>query len=231
MEKTFVVIPTYNESANIKNLIDEILSLDKSFHIVVVDDDSPDGTWKIVEELSKKHKHIHLLLRKGSKGRGLAGIDGFKYALRHGAEIIIEIDADFSHHPKHIPQFLDTIKYADVVIGSRFAEGGSDKRVWKRKYLTVLCNAFANVILNLNLTDPNSGYRCYKRNVLEAIVPKLTARGADIVQDIIFNCKKNGFKIIEIPIDFEDRKLGDTTKTAKDFINGIKTCLKLRFSR
>jgi len=232
MNNICIVIPTYNERLNIKLLIEHILSLNiPNLAIAVIDDNSPDKTWEVVESLSKKYKQVHLLLRKTDKGRGSAGIDGFRYALDNSADIIIEMDADFSHQPQHIPALLEALKKTDVVVGSRFLENGTDKRKkLKRKILTVCCNFYANLILGLHLTDPNSGYRCYKRKVIETIINNLYAKGADIVQDVIYNCRKRGFKISEIPINFQDRKLGETTKTSKDFIAGAITCLKLRFS-
>ncbi len=232
MPKIFVMIPTYNEALNILALIEEILVLGvENMHVLVVDDNSPDGTAKIVQSLLKNNKNIHLLLRIENKGRGLAGIEGFKYALANGADIVIEMDADFSHQPKHIPALLGALKMADVVLGSRFIGAGVDKREYKRRFLTVLCNLYANLILKLKLTDPNSGYRCYKRKVLELIIGDLKAIGADIVQDVIYNCNQHGFKISEIPVEFKNRRLGETTKTFKDFVNGAITCLRLRFGR
>ena len=125
--KTFIVIPTYNEKENISNLIDEILKLSiKDLHIVVVDDFSPDETWKIVEDISKKEKNIHLLLRKTKRGRGYAGKDGFIYCLKNKADIIIEMDADFSHDPKYIPSMLEEIKNYDIILGSRRIKGAKE---------------------------------------------------------------------------------------------------------
>lgn len=230
--KTFVMIPTWNESQNIELLINEILKLKISkLEIVVVDDNSPDGTWKVVEKLSKKNKKIHLLLRKENKGRGHAGIAGFQYALEHGADCVIEMDADFSHQPKHIPEMLKQIKNYDVIIGSRFVKGGYDiDRKAARQLSTILSNRYAAIMLGVKLKDPNSGYRCYTKNTLEKInVNTLKAKGPDIVQEIIYRCKQNNLKIKEIPIEFKDRTRGQTTKTAKDFITGAITSLKLRF--
>src|SRR3989338_10264279 len=118
--KTFVMIPTYNERENIKELIDKILKLKiKNLHIVAVDDNSPDGTWKIVQSISNKKKYVHLLLRKKEKGRGSAGRDGFIYCLKNGADIVVETDADMSHDPKYIPALIAGLKDADLVLGSR----------------------------------------------------------------------------------------------------------------
>ena len=123
--KTYVMIPTYNERENIGNLIQEILNLKiPDLHIVVVDDNSPDGTSEVVKNVSAEHAEVELLLRTTRRGRGSAGIDGFKYALEHGADYVVEMDADFSHHPRYIPSFLEAIQETDMVIGSRFVAGG-----------------------------------------------------------------------------------------------------------
>src|SRR3990167_2921307 len=122
--KPFIIIPTYNESENIAILINKILSLNiKNLHIVVADDNSPDGTWKIVEGISKKNKNLHLLLRKENKGRGSAGRDGFIYCLKHGADVVVEMDADLSHDPKYIPELIKGLGNADLVLGSRRLKG------------------------------------------------------------------------------------------------------------
>ncbi|MEK6923193.1 MAG: polyprenol monophosphomannose synthase [Nanoarchaeota archaeon] len=228
--KIIVTIPTWNEGKNIPLLLDSILELNiPNLEVVVGDDNSPDGTWKIVQELSKTNNKIHLLHRIQNKGRGAAGIDLFKYAYENGADFVIEMDADFSHQPKHIPELLEQAKLYDVVIGSRFLIGASDvERTVSRQISTVLCNIYAQLMLGLNLTDPNSGFRCYTREALGKIINDLRARGPDIVQDVIWQCKKNNLRIKEIPIEFVDRKYGETTKTYKDFINGALTTLKLR---
>lgn len=225
-----VTIPTWNESKNILPLLESILKLNiPGLEVIVGDDNSPDGTWKIVQELSKTNKKIRLLHRVKNKGRGLAGIDLFKYAYDNGADFVIEMDADFSHQPKHIPELLEQAKMCDVVIGSRFMEGASDvERTAARQMSTIFCNVYAQLMLGLDLTDPNSGFRCYTREALGKIVNDLRAQGPDIVQDVIWQCKKNNLRIKEIPIEFIDRKHGETTKTYKDFINGALTTLKLR---
>ena len=229
--KTYIMIPTYNESKNIGRLISEILELNiKDLDIVVVDDNSPDKTWQIVEKICKKRKNVHLLLRKKNKGRGFAGVAGFQYCLGMGADYIIEMDADFSHNPKYIPELLREIKHYDVVIGSRFVKGAKDVgRGFARTTITKLANLYIRLILGLSIKDPNSGYRCFRRNVLEKInLDKVKAGNADIVQEIIYKCHKKGFKIKEIPIIFKDRKAGKTTKTPIDFLRGLAVVLRLR---
>ena len=208
--KTFVMIPTYNEKENIRNLIDKILKLNiKDLHIVVVDDNSPDGTWKIVQEISKKNKNVHLLLRKKDKGRGSAGKDGFIYCLRHNADIIIEMDADMSHDPKYIPAMLKEMENADLVLGSRRIEGAKEVgRSFFRRIITNLANLYIRTMLGLKVKDCNSGFRCFKRKVLEKTAETLESKGPSIVQEVLFKAHLKGFRIKEIPITFVDRTKG-----------------------
>ena len=165
------MIPTYNEKENIANLIDEILKLKiKNLHIVVADDNSPDGTWRIVQQISKKKKNVHLLLRTKSRGRGSAGKDGFIYCLKNNADIIIEMDADMSHNPKYIPSLIKELRNADLVLGSRRVKGSKEiGRSWFRRFITIAANSYITIILGIKVRDCNSGYRCFKRKVLETI--------------------------------------------------------------
>jgi len=229
--KTFVMIPTYNEKENIKNLIDKILKLTiKDLHIVVVDDNSPDGTWKIVEDLSKKNKNIHLLLRKSDKGRGSAGKDGFIYCLKNGADVVVEMDADLSHDPKYIPLMIKELENADVVLGSRRVEGSKEiGRSWFRKFVTLGANLYIRVMLGLKVRDCNSGFRCFRRKVLEAInLEKLESKGPAIVQEVLFKAHLKGFKIKEMPITFVDRAKGRSKLGIPQLAQGYFMVLKLK---
>jgi len=229
--KTVVVIPTYNESGNILPLISEIKKLKlEDLEILVVDDDSPDLTWKLVEELGSEDPTIHCLRRTKNRGRGYSGIEGFKRALDMGADYVIEMDGDLSHDPKHIPKLLEVAKEFDVSIGSRFEGRGTDiDRNRGRRILTLGSNWIARLVLGLDIKDCNSGYRCFNRSVLEKLLEQgLHARHADIVQEVIYHIKTNGFSMKEVEIDFKDRKTGKTTKTPADFARGLKSCLKLR---
>lgn len=230
--KTFVMIPTYNEKENIKNLIDEILRLKiDNLHIVVVDDFSPDGTWKIVEDISKKNNNVHLLLRKTKRGRGYAGKECFNYCLNNGADIIIEMDADFSHDPKYLPKMLEEIKDADVVIGSRFVkDAGEQGRGLIRRIITKLANFYIRLMLGIKIKDCNSGFRCFRRKVLETIdVDKIKAKGPDILQETLYKANAKGFRIKETPIVFVNRKSGSSKLGIKHLIRGYFMILKLRF--
>lgn len=225
------MIPTYNERENIKNLIDKILKLKiNNLHIVVVDDDSPDGTWKIVQEISRKNKNVHLVLRKKDKGRGSAGRDGFIYCLRHGAEAIVEMDADFSHDPKYIPLMAEELEDADLVLGSRRVGGAKEiGRSLIRKIVTHFANLYIGLMLGLKVKDCNSGFRCFKRKVLEAInLEKLESKGPAIVQEVLFKAHLKGFKIKEIPITFVNRTKGHSKLGIPQLAAGYFMVLKLK---
>jgi len=213
MPKTYVIIPTYNETENIKALLEQILALNiPDLTAVVVDDNSPDGTGDIVDQLAKENPKISVLHRHQNRGRGLAGIDGFKFALKNGADYIIEMDADFSHDPKYIPDLLKHIKNHDIVLGSRFVAGGEDMdRGLMRKIITVFARLYIKTMLGVPVKDVTSGFRCFRKGVLEEIdLNNMVSIGPSIVSEILYKCKLGGFTIYETPIVFEDRKKGET---------------------
>jgi dolichol-phosphate mannosyltransferase len=221
MAKTCIVIPTYNEAENIEELIREILALNIfGMSILVVDDDSPDGTGELAERLSKEDPRIKVLRRK-ERGRGTAGIQGFKaaLALNHfgsgladGADYVIEMDADFSHHPRYIPDLLKHIESNDVVIGSRFVKGGKDSdRGTARKIITLFAQNYIRRMLGLKVRDITSGYRCFRRGILERIdLDHMVSTGPSIVSEILYKCSLEGARMYETPITFMDRVKGHT---------------------
>ena len=230
--KPFVMIPTYNERENIGNLIDKILKLRiKNLRIVVADDNSPDGTWRIVRDISKKNKNVRLLLRKKDRARGSAGRDGFIYCLNHDADVVVEMDADFSHDPKYIPLMLKELKTADLVLGSRRVEGSKEiGRIWLRKFVTFGANLYIRLMLGLKVRDCNSGFRCFRREVLEKInLEKLESKGPAIVQEVLFKAHLKGFKIKEIPITFVDRTKGRSKLGIPQLAAGYFMVLRLKF--
>ena len=232
--KPFVMIPTYNERENIADLIRQIFNLQiKNLHVVVSDDNSPDGTWKIVKDISKKNRNVHLLLRKKDKGRGSAGRDGFIYCLKHEADVIIEMDADMSHNPKYIPLMMKELKNADLVLGSRRIEGSKEiGRSWFRRFITWGANLYIKILLGLKINDCNSGFRCFKREVLEKInVEKLQSKGPSIVQEILFKAHLKGFKIKEIPIIFVNRTKGTSKLGIPQLAQGYFMVLKLKIMK
>lgn len=209
--KIMVIIPTYNERANIVPLLDRIMSLPGDIETLIVDDNSPDGTWLIVKNYAKKNSRVHLLRRTSLRGRGLAGIAGFKYAIKNKkVDYIVEMDGDLSHDPKYIPKFLEKIKGCDVVIGSRFLPKGKEVgRGLLRHLISKLAGIYVRILLGFKVTDPTSGYRCYRREVLEAIdIGRLKAKDPFIITEILYRSYKRNFRIKEIPIVFYDRKSG-----------------------
>jgi len=230
--KIVVTIPTYNEKENIEKLISEIFSLKiNNMEILVIDDNSPDGTWKVVQGISKKDKRVHLLLRKTDRGRGRAGREGFIKALEIGADYVFEMDADFSHNPKYLPTMLKEIKSCDVVIGSRLVKGGKDTRdSIIRRQITILANLYIRIILGVGVRDCNSGYRCFTRAALERMRPsEIFSVGPSIVQELLYKAHLSGLKIKEIPIVFEEREVGQSKLGIKQLYKGYTTVLKLKW--
>ncbi len=225
------MIPTYNERENIKDLINDILALGSDISVVVVDDNSPDGTSQLVESSFGSDPRVDLICRKNDKGRGTAGIIGFQQALKKGADYIIEMDSDYSHHPKYIPTFLKKIQDCDVVIGSRHVEGGKELgRSVFRKFITWFANLYIRIIMGINVKDCTSGYRCFRRQVLESIgLEKMVSRGPSIVEEILYAVHLKKYRIKEIPIVFEDRIRGDSTKNLCQYIDTAWKTLQFRF--
>ncbi|MBI5224924.1 polyprenol monophosphomannose synthase [Candidatus Micrarchaeota archaeon] len=229
-----VVIPTFNEKENVVRLTSKVLAADQSIKILFVDDSSPDGTGKIEDRLAKKYKgRIYVLHRKG-RGRGSAGIAGFKMAISLKPDCIIEMDADFSHDPKYIPQMLLLAKKGyDVIIGSRFVRGGKiPNRPWWRDALSTFANIYNWLMLGLwGIKDTSGGFKCYKRAVLEAIdFDSIISKGYSIGPETLYKIKKAGkFKFIEFPIIFNDRNAGNSKLTIKEYLRYIVTVFRVRF--
>ena len=229
--KITCIIPTYNEAENIRDLVNEILELRSDIEVLVVDDDSPDGTWKIVKEITEKNKRVHLLHRTKNKGRGYSGRAGFRWCLDNGADAVVEMDADFSHQPKYIPALINGLRNADMVLGSRRVKGGKDLREGTgRKILTFLANLYIRILLGVKVKDCNSGFKVYTRDALEKInVNKLFAQGPLTVQEILYRAKLAKLKIMEVPIEFIEREIGETKLDMNRILQGYFGVLKLRW--
>lgn len=229
--KIMAMIPTYNEAGNIERLIQEILAVSNDISVVVVDDDSPDGTGKILDRMRKTNPRVHVIHRIGIRGRGTAGIEGFQHALREDANYIIEMDGDFSHKPVYIPLMLKEIDTCDVVIGSRLLKGGGEfGRNIIRTWVTQLANIYIRIILNLKIKDCTSGFRVFRRNVLEAIdLNTMISSGPSIVQEVLYKACKKGFKIKEVPIVFEERMSGESTFNFRIMRESLLKMFVLRF--
>ncbi len=208
--RAIAVICTYNEAENIGELIREILLQNPAFEALVVDDDSPDGTGAVVAELARADGRVELLTRKEKRGRGLAGIAGFRRALEKGADVVVEMDGDFSHRPEYLPAFLEKIRSCDVVIGSRFVRGGGERgRGLSRRLISRFANLYIRLVLGTGVSDCSSGFRCFRREVL-ARMPwdRIDSSGPSLVEEILYHCRRQGFRIEEIPIIFEERRKG-----------------------
>ena len=209
MEK-LIIVPTYNERENIVPLLEQLMALPYGLDVLVVDDNSPDGTAALVEEMMRREPRIHLLSRAGKLGLGSAYREGFRYALEHGAEYIFEMDADFSHDPEAIGDFLSAAREADVVLGSRYLNG---VRVvnWplNRLILSRAANVYTRVITGLPVHDATGGFKCFRRRALEGIrLDRVRSDGYAFQIEVTYKCWKRGFRIKEIPIVFVDRRAG-----------------------
>lgn len=226
----WITIPTYNEAENIGDLLREIRRYVPAAQVLVVDDNSPDGTSQIVAKMVETDQQIHLLTRTEDKGRGRSGRDGFVYALEHGAKWAIEMDADFSHHPRYLPAILDAAKKHDCVLGSRQVPGGRETgRSKVREVITMFVGHFLRFMLGVSVRDPSSGYRCWSRHVLETIeVDKLVSVGPAIVSEMLYKARLKGFKFYEVPIVFEDRTRGDSKLDFKTLIRTFEMVFELR---
>jgi len=228
--KTIAMIPTYNEAGNIESLINNILSLPNELNVLVVDDYSPDKTYEIVQRMVHTNPRIMLLLRKENRGRGWAGIDGFKKALELGADYVVEMDGDFSHSPKYITNFIAAASNADIVIGSRYVSGGKDdERSFLRQSISFFARKYIAIILGVKVKDPTSGYRLFSRTALEKIIPDLFARDPFIVSEVLYSAHRNKLKIVEVPIEFMPRAKGVSKLQASTLIKYFLRVLSLRF--
>lgn len=229
--KAMAMIPTYNEALNIEPLLREILRQGPDIGAVVVDDNSPDGTAAIVKRLREEDPRVHLILRMNERGRGTAGVAGFKYAVARGVDFIIEMDADLSHQPSYISSFLSQMDDCDLLIGSRLVEGGGEKgRHFLRKMITRSANAYIRLILGVPVRDCTSGYRVFRRKVLEAIeLDQLMAVGPPIVEEVLYKAYRRGFRIKEVPYILEERKAGESTFNRRIMLNALLMMWKIRW--
>jgi len=228
--KTLVIIPTYNEKENIERIITSVLSTQNNLDILVVDDNSPDKTWKIVEKKSKEDSRVFLLKREGKLGLGTAYIAGFKFAIEKNYNYIFEMDADFSHDPKEIPHFLKAIEDNDLVIGSRYIKGVNVVN-WplRRLILSYGANVYTRIITGLPLKDSTGGYKCFRREVLEKLdLDKINSGGYSFQIEVNYKIWKKGFRIKEIPIVFVDRTEGKSKMSKKIIREAIWMVWKLR---
>ncbi len=231
--KTLIIIPTYNERENLRPLLDEIFVNSPQSDILVVDDNSPDGTGNLADQMAEENTRVHVLHRAGKLGLGTAYIAGFKYAIAHDYDAAFEMDADFSHDPRYLPDFLKAIESADLVIGSRYVKGGGTPN-WSllRRFISGGGNIYTRLVLGLPVHDCTAGFRCYRRNVLEDIdLDTIRSQGYAFQVELVHRVLQHGFKIVEIPIIFMDRRVGKSKMSRKIFIEGFLSVLRIRFGK
>ena len=232
-ERAVVVIPTYNEADNIGALIQQVLDSASGISALVVDDASPDGTGRIVNDLVAANKKVAVIHRPGKLGLGSAYRAGFRHAISGGFELVLTMDADFSHDPKVIPELLAGMTDHDVMIGSRYVRGGGTVN-WdfRRRLLSHGANRFAKSLLRFNTNDNTSGFRCYRRAVLESVrFDEIQSSGYSFLVEILYRCARMGFAIGECPITFVDRRFGKSKLSRGEILQGIKTVFRLRLAR
>jgi len=208
--ETLVILPTFNERDNLERVVGEVRGL--GHDVLVVDDNSPDGTGQVADEIAAGNRRVHVLHRPGKAGLGKAYLAGFRWALECGYDFIFEMDADFSHDPKFLPEFLQAIETADLVIGSRY-RAGVNVINWpiSRLLLSLGANEYARRATGLPLTDSTGGFKCFRRRVLEAIdFEKVKSNGYSFQIEMSFRAWKQGFRLVEIPIVFTDRVEGQS---------------------
>ncbi len=210
--RVVVVLPTYNEAKNLPLVVHALVKLDlPDLMVLVVDDDSPDGTGQIAEALRKRYPQVHVIHRTGKLGLGTAYVEGFQWALNHGADFIVQMDADLSHEPIRILDMLDAIDGNDVIVGSRYVTGGEVDPRWSRsrQWLSAFANRYARTILRSNVHDMTGGFKCFKRSALERIdLDSIRSNGYAFQVEIAHRCQRLGLKVAEHPIRFYERNGG-----------------------
>jgi dolichol-phosphate mannosyltransferase len=228
--KSIVIVPTYNEAENIRLLVADILSLPAPVDVVVVDDNSPDGTGQIADNLASTYPAVHVVHRPGKLGLGTAYKAGFRYGLERDYERILTMDADFSHPPGDIPAMIEHSRAdADLVIGSRYVRGGGTHGCsLPRQVLSWGANAFAKTVLGLQARDCTAGFRCYRRQVLESIdVDAVLSNGYSFLIEMLYRCQRQGWRVGEVPILFENRRRGASKISRQEIFRAVQTVLRL----
>ena len=231
-ERALVIIPTYNERSNVERIIVAALAQDPRIEVLVVDDGSPDGTGAIVDGIAANNPRVHALHRPRKLGLGTAYITGFKWALERGYAYVFEMDADFSHDPRSLPDFLEAARDADLVLGSRYQNGRVTVVNWPigRLLLSYFANVYARWITGLPLFDSTGGFKCFRRRVLEAInLDAVRSNGYSFQIEMSFRAWKRGFRIAEIPITFVDRTEGESKMSRRIFVEAVWMVWRLRW--
>jgi dolichol-phosphate mannosyltransferase len=231
-DRALVIVPTYNERFNIARLIPAVLAQDPRIEILVVDDGSPDGTGAIVDTIAANNPKVNVIHRAGKLGLGTAYIAGFRWALERKYDLVFEMDADFSHNPERIPEFLAAIREADVVLGSRYQNGHVNVVNWpmSRLFLSYAANVYARFVTGLPIFDTTGGFKCFRRNVLESIdLNSVKSNGYAFQIEMSYRAWKRGFQLFEIPIIFVDRTEGVSKMSKKIVREAVWMVWRLRW--
>lgn len=233
MPRTLVVTPTYNEAENIEKFLTDVLAQGPDIDVLVVDDNSPDGTGDIVERLRSCNPRVHLIRRSGKMGLGTAYVEGFKFAIAKRYDYVFEMDADLSHNPEEIPRMLEKIQHCDLVVGSRYTNG---VRVinWpiRRLILSYGANVYTRIITGMPVKDATGGFKCFRREVLEAIdLDRVHSNGYAFQIEMDFKAWSKGFKVCEHPIIFLDRTSGVSKMSKKIVYEAVFMVWKLKFQK
>lgn len=228
-----IVIPTYNEKENIQRLVSEILALPVDARVIIVDDNSPDGTGQLIDSIAAKEPRLIPIHRAAKLGLGTAHIAGMRRALELGFEPVVTMDADFSHHPKYIPSLIHALAQFDVVIGSRYVRGGGmEGRDAKLRAVSWGANSFARIMLGLKSTDCTAGFRAYRRAVLDSInLDHIFSNGYSFLIEMNFVCQSHGWTIGETPIIYQDRRAGKSKISRTEIYKATYTVLRLFYRR
>lgn len=229
--KSLIAIPTYNERENIVGLIEDILRIVPTTDLLIIDDNSPDGTGQVVDEIATRLPQVHVLHRPGKLGLGTAYVRGFQYAIEHGYDFVFEMDADYSHDPRYLPSFLQAVEQADLVIGSRYIRGGGTPN-WSvlRKFISGGGNTFARAVLGIPTHDCTSGFRCYRTSALRTLDLNLIhAQGYAFQVELAYIFWKRQYRVREVPIVFVDRRVGKSKMSRKIFVEAFLWVLRTRF--
>ena len=232
VERALVIVPTYDERANIERLITQVLAQDPRLEVLVVDDNSPDGTGAIVDALAAQDDRVHVLHREGKMGLGTAYVAGFRWALERDYQYMFEMDADFSHDPQHLSDFLTAIQTADLVLGSRYRRGRVTVVNWPmaRLVLSYFANIYARRVTGIPLDDLTGGFKCFRRAVLEAIdLGAVRSNGYAFQIEMTFHAWRRKFRIVEIPITFVDRSEGESKMSKRIVREAVWMVWRLRW--
>ena len=230
-ERGLVIVPTYNEARNLETLVPAVLAQDARLHVLVVDDNSPDGTGRIADQMAAKDPRVHVLHRAAKEGLGTAYRAGFRWALERDYEYVFEMDADGSHDPAHLAEFLKAAADADLVLGSRYLDGKVTVINWPmtRLMLSYAANIYARVVTGLRVCDATGGFKCFRRRVLEALdLGAVRSNGYSFQIEMSFRAHRKGFRIKEIPIVFTDRTEGDSKMSGSIIREAVWMVWRLR---